>query len=564
MKSLGLKRLQPDLILFFGILVLSGLFFHAAPGWNVNSRFALTRAITEYGRLSVDEVLAKDPAMETQDLSRWQNRLYSDKTPGVSFLAVPAALVVRGAEFVLGPVSTPTRRYWVTLGSCGLALAGFAIVMRRLITRLLRAAGGQQSPEFLSQVAALGALATVITTPAFYYGTLLMSYAPMLLFLGLGVLVVLVATEEDSGEKLGRVPAEAATEVALAFPSLQKLFGLALLAGIWGGLAVLMEYIAAMAVGFVGLFGLLRIFVSNSPQLLPRLTIFALAYGVGVILGWAPFVLYALGAFGTVTIPYAFHANDMFRVHMARGFMGIDAPNPTVFYLITLHPFRGLFVQAPWLGMGALWGVGLILGFVIFGKGGARVASVKEQVEAQAEKGESGKSSAIVGPGIPSLDSSTLLWVLLSVVVLVAYLLFNAGYYMWWGGWSFAPRHLVPVIPFMGALGALAWVRGGLPLRVALGMGLAWGFLIHFTVMATDPQVPDVGWAGGTTLARLLSPQVEFMPPWPWARQVLPRLGAGQTSTLIGSGWWGLAIPLLITGAVVWLVVRRPGKASAL
>jgi hypothetical protein len=29
------------------------------------------------------------------------------------------------------------------------------------------------------------------------------------------------------------------------------------------------------------------------------------------------------------------------------------------------------------------------------------------------------------------------------------FLLMNSGYYMWWGGQSFAPRHLIPMLPFL-------------------------------------------------------------------------------------------------------------------
>jgi len=30
-----------------------------------------------------------------------------------------------------------------------------------------------------------------------------------------------------------------------------------------------------------------------------------------------------------------------------------------------------------------------------------------------------------------------------------AYLLLNAGYFLWWGGDSFAPRHVIPMLPFL-------------------------------------------------------------------------------------------------------------------
>jgi hypothetical protein len=51
--------------------------------------------------------------------------------------------------------------------------------------------------------------------------------------------------------------------------------------------------------------------------------------------------------------------------------------------------------------------------------------------------------------GIPALLRRDRATALLSLAVVVAYPLLYAGWFMWWGGWSWGPRFLVPVLPFL-------------------------------------------------------------------------------------------------------------------
>jgi hypothetical protein len=37
---------------------------------------------------------------------------------------------------------------------------------------------------------------------------------------------------------------------------------------------------------------------------------------------------------------------------------------------------------------------------------------------------------------------------ILAMWVIVSYLVIMSGYYMWWGGWSLGPRHIIPILPF--------------------------------------------------------------------------------------------------------------------
>jgi hypothetical protein len=92
---------------------------------------------------------------------------------------------------------------------------------------------------------------------------------------------------------------------------------------------------------------------------------------------------------------------------MSQGFQGITGFNPAVLYFITIHRYRGLFYHSPLL-VPAIWG------WVVMWRTAGR------------------RSDAI-----------------LSISMIVGYLIFNSSYYMWWGGWTNGPRHLIPALPFL-------------------------------------------------------------------------------------------------------------------
>ncbi|MCD6384175.1 glycosyltransferase family 39 protein, partial [Candidatus Sumerlaeota bacterium] len=137
-----------------------------------------------------------------------------------------------------------------------------------------------------------------------------------------------------------------------------------------------------------------------------RLSHFAIC-GTGVVLALLPFLIYTIAIFGTITIPYKYEVSPIFREGMTKGIMGITTPRLTVLYYITIHPYRGIFFLSP---------------FLIFAFAGVVLWLKKKQFLAET---------------------------LVSLGIILGYLLFNSSYYMWWGGWAVAPRHLLPMIPFM-------------------------------------------------------------------------------------------------------------------
>src|SRR5580658_7383829 len=72
------------------VFFFSFSYFYEGGGWNQNSRFDLLRAIVERHTLRIDAYHEN-----TQDKAHFKGHYYSDKAPGVVFLAVPFAMVVR-------------------------------------------------------------------------------------------------------------------------------------------------------------------------------------------------------------------------------------------------------------------------------------------------------------------------------------------------------------------------------------------------------------------------------------------------------------------------------------
>src|SRR5436309_13688038 len=58
-------------------------YFYAGAGWNQNSQFDLTRAIVERHSFAIDDL-----AQNTGDVARHGGHVYTNKSPGLSWIAV--------------------------------------------------------------------------------------------------------------------------------------------------------------------------------------------------------------------------------------------------------------------------------------------------------------------------------------------------------------------------------------------------------------------------------------------------------------------------------------------
>src|SRR5205823_453177 len=78
--------------------------------------------------------------------------------------------------------------------------------------------------------------------------------------------------------------------------------------------------------------------------------------------------------------------------------------------------------------------------------------------------------------------------VMLCATIVLAFLLFNAGYYLPLGGWSPGPRFLIPALPFATVLVALA----PRAVRAPVGLLIAVSIVLLCVVTATMPLAPDL------------------------------------------------------------------------
>ncbi len=211
--------------------------------------------------------------------------------------------------------------------------------------------------------------------------------------------------------------------------------------GITAGVAVLTEFPAAVPACALAVYALVAAgSAERRREVFPRVVAGALC--IAFVLG-----AYDLAAFGAPTrLGYGTVAGFD---GMQEGVLGITWPKPTVLWELLGGSYRGLFRIAP-----------------VF-------------VAAPAGLWALAKAPASRAPAI------------VAAVVAAWYVLFNAAYHYWDGGYSFGPRHMLPAMPFV-TLGLVAlWDRASLGKRALLGALAAWGFATCLAAVAVDAQPPE-------------------------------------------------------------------------
>ena len=102
------------------VAFVSFAYFYGGGGWNQNSRFDLLRAILEQHTLRIDSYHDN-----TEDKAHFAGHYYSDKAPGLVFLALPFAVTARCALRASGvdpasPGGEIVTSYAATLGAVAL------------------------------------------------------------------------------------------------------------------------------------------------------------------------------------------------------------------------------------------------------------------------------------------------------------------------------------------------------------------------------------------------------------------------------------------------------------
>ncbi len=478
-----LSPARAALLPLIGALIFSYAFFVGAPAWNQNSRFALTRALVE------DQSAAIDSSHHTTgDKSFRDGHFYCDKAPGVSFFAV-----------------LPYAAYAVVHKVVGTDPPTFAV---RSLDPKVRELGTVLDPADRLPGDRIG------YSPAYRFALYLCTFFVVVLptaLLGGCAMFLLARSLSAEDERIAAWVTIAwglGTPVWVYSTSLygHALCGAALLAafailelapddapvsapfsaGLLLGGSVLTEYPAAVIAGLAVIFAWRRRSLRDA---------------LWVAAGGLPCAL-ALGSYHALAFgsPLATGYDFVYREEFAEGMAvryGLGVPDPNVALELLFGSFRGLFYLSP-VCLLAAWG--LVRGL-------------------------------LRSPHRARYGAATL-------VVLYFWLL-NAGYYMWDGGASAGPRHMVPALGFLmlGLVPALRCVpRATL---VLLGLSVVQGLLLA----AASPEVAQHGdplWE--FALGRLL--------------EATPSAKTGHTNLGLLLGLPSLLSVVPLVGAWLWLLPR--------
>lgn len=408
-------------ILLFVFLMFCYSFVHQRPGWNQNSRLDLLHALFVHGTFKIDAYHEN-----TGDKSVHNGHYYSDKAPGIVFIALPAFALSAGLLHLID-IPLDSEKGWLisdwitTAGSVGLVTALGGAAMFLFLCRLV-----ERRYAFLTTyVVFLGSL-------PFPYATMLFSHAAVIGFICIALWAIAddffmqrmirqgISLSASDGERAGVRSSESVSlstlggegwgEVAstLNRSSIKR----HILAGLCCGLAIASEYPTATAAGGVLTLALLTNF--------KRGLILALAAIPPLLL----IPLYNWTCFGgPLSFGYHHLALTEFQ-EMNKGLFGITwPPKLSSAYLILLSPARGLFFWTPFFLMA-------FLGFKSLIKRSPKLAYV-------------------------------------SLVVILVHTIAISGYYMPDGGAALGPRHLAPMLPFLLPASAIAltpYSRTGLSL----------------------------------------------------------------------------------------------------
>jgi len=257
-------------------------------------------------------------------------------------------------------------------------------------------------------------------------------------------------------------------------------------AGFLAGYAVLTDYMAVVGVGLIAIYMLTRpvSWTLKSGFIFGGLICVAILAWYNVICFGSPF-----------SLSYQHLTFDKFKDGVDAGFLGVGIPRLGVLAATLASPARGLFFISPVLLLS-------LYGFVEVFRDGRRKPET-----------------------------------VLMAAIFVGYLLFNAGWFGWHGGWTFGPRYLVPMLPFL----AFPMAFGSWKTRIYVPLFIVSVFQVGAGVTGM-PHVPE----------QILNPLPEF---------IFPCMGysytAGNPAQALGvSPMVSIWMCLVILGLLGYLVFR--------
>ncbi len=305
---------RPEAALF-AMALLTYAYFYQAGGWNQNVRLDHTRAIVEQGTNRIDAYAAntgdkacRGPQGRCIAARPGVDHYYSDKAPGVSWLAVPVWAAVTSAR------GDRSEAALVALGSY---LATVFVVALPAALAVVALFGLLRALALDEKTSAGLCLAWAFGTLAFPYATLLHGVQVAAALGAIGFAALVRWRDDPEGPR----------------------FATSLAAGLSLGAAVAAEYPAAIVAGAVFVYAATRPWRAR-----PRIL-------AGLLVGGAIPAI-ALAAYHATVFDGAFTTGYAFSTQPHRGsgaFMGIGAPRLDAIVGITFSPYRGLFFTAPWL-----------------------------------------------------------------------------------------------------------------------------------------------------------------------------------------------------------------------
>ena len=188
------------------------------------------------------------------------------------------------------------------------------------------------------------------------------------------------------------------------------------------GFMVITEYPTAVLVLLLSFYILFTLYQSRQ---LSNWKIYAMM-AVGFIIPICIQLYYNNSIFGMpFTTGYSHESSETFMAAHATSFMGIGWPDLRIFLYQTFHPSLGIFWQSPVLLLA-------LMGWIFMAK--------NEEYRAE---------------------------MYFTLGAIVSFILLISGYYMWWGGVAFTPRHLIPILPLFALPLAFIPERVSIPLLIA-------------------------------------------------------------------------------------------------
>jgi hypothetical protein len=191
----------------------------------------------------------------------------------------------------------------------------------------------------------------------------------------------------------------------------------------------------------------------NAPELprgakaLAERNVIALVWRIalGVTIAAVPMLAYNVLAFGS-PFHLGYSSEEGFR-ELHTGFFGITYPRLSTIRELLVGSYRGLLPLSPLMGV-------VPLGLAMLWRNGRR-----------------GVALVAAGTG-------------------VYYLLLNASYFYWEGGWAFGPRQMTAALPFLALGLAPLWTLSRPAGRGLLLAGWIWGAGVTLVAVSTTPQPP--------------------------------------------------------------------------